>query len=270
MGIVNVTPDSFSDGGQFLETGRAVEHGLKLIDEGADILDVGGESTRPGADDVPAAEELRRVVPVIATLARTCRVPISVDTRKAAVARAAVDAGAAIVNDVTGLAGDADMAAVVRESGAGAIVMHMQGEPRTMQLDPKYTDVVAEVRSYFAERMERLTAAGIDVEALALDPGIGFGKTQQHNLVLLKHLSEFRGLGRPICLGISRKGILGLLTGRPRSERVIAGVAAACHGIVTGSVQLVRTHDVAATRDAILVMEGIRRCGEAASAIANG
>ena len=259
MGIVNVTPDSFSDGGRYADPSAAVEHGLRLVAEGADVLDVGGESTRPGSEPVPLDEELRRVVPVVAGLAKRTDVPVSVDTMKAEVARRCLDAGAAIVNDVTGLRGDPDMPAVCAATGAGVVVMHMQGTPQTMQLDPRYDDVVREVGGFFAERLNALAAVGIDREAIALDPGIGFGKTLDHNLALLANLAAFRRLGRPVCLGVSRKGLIGQITGRPRQERMAGTLAINCFAVAANSAHVLRVHDVAPTRDAALLYDAIVR-----------
>jgi dihydropteroate synthase len=261
LGIVNVTPDSFSDGGEHPTTDLAVAHALELVRQGADLLDVGGESTRPGAAVVPADEELRRVLPVVEALSGLTDVPISVDTSKAAVARACLAAGAHLVNDVTGLAGEADMVGVVREFGAGAIVMHMQGTPQTMQLDPRYEDVTAEVGRFFEQRLQDLAAAGIAGECVVLDPGIGFGKTFAHTLQLLDQLPAFQRFGRPVCLGVSRKGFLGKITGRPLGERAVASVAVACDAITRGAAQVLRVHDVAATRDAVQVLTAIRTGG---------
>jgi dihydropteroate synthase len=261
LGIVNVTPDSFSDGGRFFDPAAAVEHGLRLVAEGADLLDVGGESTRPGSQPVPAEEEIRRVVPVVRELALQTPVPISVDTSKAVVARECLEAGAAVINDVTAMTGDPDMAAVVRESGAGVILMHMQGTPATMQLAPRYGDVVAEVGAFLEERLHALDDLGISREQAAIDPGIGFGKTDAHNLRLLAGLGDLRRLGRPICLGVSRKGLLGRVLGRPTEGRLAASLAAACYGLAHGAVQIVRVHDVAATRDAVLLLGAVRSAG---------
>jgi dihydropteroate synthase len=260
MGIVNVTPDSFSDGGRFLATEAAVMHGVHLAEAGADILDVGGESTRPGATPVSADDELRRVVPVIEELARKVSVPLSVDTMKAGVARASLDAGAEIVNDVSGLR-DPAVVEIVKATGAAAVVMHMRGTPQTMQDNPVYDDVVAEVATYFEERLRALTESGIDADRIALDPGIGFGKTTAHNWQLVAHLARFARLGRPVCLGVSRKGFLGKHLGRDVHERLAAGLAVACFGAVAGAVQIVRTHDVAETRDAMLTLEQVRAHG---------
>ena len=250
IGIVNVTPDSFSDGGRFFDPEIAVEHALRLVAEGADILDIGGESTRPGADVVPIDEELRRVLPVIERLANQTACLISVDTSKAEVARACLDAGASILNDVAGLR-DPAMVEVAAQSGAGVVVMHMRGDPRTMQLNPSYGDVVGEVADYFAERIRTLTDAGIARSAIALDPGIGFGKTLEHTRLQLRELPKLQAFGLPICLGVSRKGFLGQVTGKPRPERLAGSLAVACFALAQGAAQILRVHDVAAHADAI-------------------
>ena len=253
MGVVNVTPDSFSDGGRYLDAQAAVAHGLRLAREGADILDVGGESTRPGADPVPAAEERRRVVPVIAGLRDAgCAARISVDTAKAEVAAAALDAGAEIVNDVTALRGDPEMAPLVAERGVDVCLMHMLGDPRTMQLDPHYVDVVAEVRDFLADRVAAAQAAGIGRERIVIDPGIGFGKTVEHNLALLSGTAELAALGLPVLIGTSRKSFLGRLTGREVGDRVAATVATNVMAYERGA-RIFRVHDVAAVRDALAV-----------------
>jgi dihydropteroate synthase len=259
MGIVNVTPDSFSDGGKFFDPAAAVDHALKLVADGADILDVGGESTRPGATSVPLDEELRRVVPVVAELAKRTTVPISVDTMKAEVARQCLDAGAHIINDVTGLRGDPDMARVAVESGAGVVVMHMKGNPQTMQLDPNYADVVGEIGAFFDERIAALTAAGIPRDAICLDPGIGFGKKLDHTLTQLANLDAYNRFGLPVCLGVSRKGFLGQITGRERPERMPASLAVACFAVAQGAAHVLRVHDVAPTRDAVKVWEAMSK-----------
>jgi dihydropteroate synthase len=257
MGIVNVTPDSFSDGGKFFDPSAAVEHALQLIAEGADILDVGGESTRPGAALVSLDEELRRVVPVVTELVKRTTVPISVDTMKAEVARRCLNAGAVIINDVTGLRGDPEMVRVAVEFGAGVVVMHMRGNPQTMQLDPNYTDVVAEIGEFFDERIRTLTAAGLARESLCLDPGIGFGKKLDHTLKQLGNLDAYSGFGLPVCLGVSRKGFLGQITGRERSERLAGSLAIACFAIAQSAAHILRVHDVAPTRDAVKLWEAI-------------
>ena len=252
MGIVNVTPDSFSDGGEFLRPEDAIEHGLRLEREGAEILDVGGESTRPGAAAVSAADEIERVLPVIEGLAGAgTRCEISIDTSKAEVAERALAAGAGIVNDVTALA-DARMGAVVADAGASLVLMHMRGTPRTMQDDPRYEDVVADVRSHLWERMEVATEAGVPEGSIMVDPGIGFGKTTEHNLELIARLGELRRLGRPIVLGASRKSFIGRITGRDVGERLGGSIAAAVLGAARGA-DVLRVPDVAATRDAIAV-----------------
>lgn len=258
MGIVNVTPDSFSDGGQFIDPGVAVAHGLHLVEEGADILDIGGESTRPNATPVPLEEELQRVVPVVTGLARQVSVPISVDTMKAEVARQCLEAGAAIVNDVVGFR-DPAMIAVAAEYRAGIVVMHMQGMPQTMQQNPHYSDVVREVGVFFEEQLHALANQGISPEAVCLDPGIGFGKTLDHTLELLGNLGAFSRFGRPICLGVSRKGFIGQICGRSRNERMAASLAVVCFAAARGEAHVLRVHDVAPTRDAALLLEAINR-----------
>ena len=258
MGIVNVTPDSFSDGGSFLDPARAVEHGVRLASGGADILDVGGESTRPGAAPVPTDEELRRVVPVVAELAKRTGIPISIDTMKAEVGERCLDAGASILNDVSGFR-DPAMTDLAARTGAGVVVMHMRGDPATMHLAPHYEDVVAEVDAFFAERIASLTAAGVDPAAICLDPGIGFGKTFDHTRRQLSGLRIHTRHGRPICLGVSRKGFLGQITGRPRPDRTAATLAVNCYAVATGCAHVLRVHDVAPTRDAALVAEFMLR-----------
>lgn len=256
MGIVNVTPDSFSDGGQFVSVSAATEHALRLVDEGADILDIGGESTRPGATPVTLEEELRRVVPVVCELARRTQVPISIDTSKAEVARQCLIAGAVIVNDISGLTLDADMPLVCRESSCGVIVMHMQGTPQTMQLDPRYDDVVADVCRYFSQRLEELAAAGIASERIVFDPGIGFGKTAEHNLDLLSHIAAFHALGRPVLIGHSRKRFLKKVLGREVEERN-AGTLGVSLALAAQGTDILRVHDVRATHDALLAWQTV-------------
>lgn len=257
MGIVNVTPDSFSDGGLWLDETAAVAHALDLVQEGVDILDVGGESTRPGATPVEDREELRRVLPVIRRLAKEVPVPISIDTRKPAVAAAAVEAGASIINDIEANRPDDDMARLVASSGAGYVCMHMQGSPVTMQVAPAYRDVVAEVTEFFEERMLRLASAGVAREQIVLDVGIGFGKTDAHNLRLLAALGRFTRHGRPLVLGVSRKSFIGRLLGAGVSDR-LPGTLACTTWAVHAGVQIVRTHDVRPTREAIRMTESIR------------
>ena len=261
MGVVNVTPDSFSDGGRFDSAAAAVEHGLRLIEQGADLLDVGGESTRPYAEAVAADEELRRVIPVVAELSRRAAVPISIDTSKARVAREAVEAGAEIINDITALAGDAAMPQVARETQAGVCAMHMQGTPQTMQDNPSYADVVADVLAYLRERRRSLVAAGIDPERLALDPGIGFGKTHQHNLTLLSHCDRFHELGSPLVVGPSRKGFIAKILQDKQADRT-AGTIGVALSLASQGVQIIRVHDVEPVRQALLLFEatgGIER-----------
>jgi dihydropteroate synthase len=257
MGVVNVTPDSFSDGGLYFDAGTAVEHGRVLAASGAAILDVGGESTRPGAAAVPVEEELRRVIPVIEGLAALgSGAAISVDTSKAAVAAAALDAGAAIVNDVTALRGDPAMAALVAERGAGVVLMHMVGDPRTMQDDPRYDDVVAEVREFLAERLAAATAAGIAAEKVWLDPGIGFGKTAAHNFELLRGLPELATLGRPLVVGTSRKSFIGRTDGSDTDERLGGTIATSVLAAASGATVL-RVHDVAEMAQAMAVTSAV-------------
>lgn len=254
MGVVNVTPDSFSDGGLWIDPQAAVAHGLELHAEGAGILDVGGESTRPGADPVGVAEELGRVVPVVRELcAALTGATVSIDTTKAQVAREAIDAGATYVNDVTALRGDPEMAAVVADAGCELCLMHMLGTPRTMQDDPSYGDVVAEVAAFLSERADFAIAAGVEPERIQLDPGIGFGKTLEHNLQLLGRLDEIAAIGFPVVAGLSRKSFLGTITGREEpAARVSASVAGAVLAWERGA-SVLRVHDVAATVDALKV-----------------
>jgi len=248
MGIVNVTPDSFSDGGRFLDSEAAIAHARRLREEGAAILDVGGESTRPGAEPVPEDEELRRVVPVIEALDGD----ISIDTTKAAVARAALAAGATIVNDVSAFRFDPAIAAVTAEAGAGCVLMHMLGEPRTMQADPRYGDVVSEVKAFLEERLAFAVAEGVPEQRVWLDPGIGFGKTVEHNLELLARLGEIVAIGRPVVIGASRKSFLGKLTGRQTDERLAGTIATTIIAYERGA-RIFRVHDVAPNADALQV-----------------
>jgi dihydropteroate synthase len=255
MGVVNVTPDSFSDGGLYLDAEAGIAHGRELAAAGAEILDVGGESTRPGAAVVPAEEELQRVVPVIRGL-RDLGGRISVDTSKAGVAEAALDAGAAIVNDVTALRGDPEMGPLCAERGVTVVLMHMLGDPRTMQDDPRYDDVVAEVKAFLAGRLEAATAAGIAEERIWLDPGIGFGKTGAHNMELLRRLGELRDLGRPLVVGTSRKSFIGRVDGSAADQR-LGGTIASSVIAAAGGADVLRVHDVAEMRQALTVAETI-------------
>jgi dihydropteroate synthase len=254
MGVLNVTPDSFSDGGLYLSVDAAVRHAEEMAHAGAQVIDVGGESTRPGADPVPEAEEVERVVPVVERIAAGgLGARVSVDTRKLAVAEAALQAGARIVNDVSAFRAAPEMAGLVASSGAGCCLMHMLGDdPRTMQADPRYGDVVAEVKAFLEERLAFATGEGVPEESVWLDPGIGFGKTVEHNLELLRRLDEIVAIGRPVVIGASRKSFLGKLTGRPERERVAATVAANVVALERGA-SIFRVHDVAETVDALKV-----------------
>jgi dihydropteroate synthase len=253
MGIVNVTPDSFSDGGLYLDARAAIDHALALEDSGAAILDVGGESTRPGASPVAENEELRRVIPVIEGLREAgSRAQISIDTSKAAVAAAALQAGATLVNDVTALRADPEMAELVARSGADCCLMHMLGEPRTMQRDPRYEDVVSEVKAFLEERLEVAVGAGIAEERVVLDPGIGFGKTTEHNLELLRRIGELVALGRPVAIGTSRKSFLGKITARPVEDRIAATIATNVLAYAAGA-RIFRVHDAGPIHDALAI-----------------
>lgn len=257
MGILNATPDSFSDGGRHASGAGALDHARRMIAEGAEIIDIGGESTRPGAAEVPAEEEIARTVPVIRALRGEWGGLISIDTWKAAVAAAALEAGADIVNDISGLTGDADMTAVCRDAGCGVVVMHMQGTPRTMQLSPHYEDVVAEVHAFFLERLATLTAAGIHEESLCFDPGIGFGKMLEHNLALLRDLGSLAPAGRPLLLGVSRKSFIGRLLGSEQIEdRVWPTVAITARARDAGA-RIHRVHDVKPNAEALRMTEAI-------------
>ena len=256
MGIVNVTPDSFSDGGRLLDVEAAVAHALQLEREGADFLDVGGESTRPGAAPVAFEEERRRVVPVVAELARRTSLPISVDTTKGEVARLALEAGATIVNDISGLTFDPRMPDVCRDAGAGVVCMHIQGTPQTMQQDPRYEDVVREIVEYFERRLAALDAAGIPAARVVLDPGIGFGKTAQHNIEILSSIARFRGLGRPVLIGHSRKRFLTKILGRTVDERT-AGTIGVSIALAQLHADILRVHDSAAVKDALRAWQAI-------------
>lgn len=260
MGIVNATPDSFSDGGAHADAAGACAHCDQLLAEGVDILDIGGESTRPGAEMPSVAEELARVLPVVRH-AVTLGVPVSVDTSRPEVIRAVLDAGADIVNDVRALTWPGALGAVVAHGQAGTCLMHMQGQPQTMQVAPAYQDVVAEVKAFLAERVAQVRAAGIADERITLDPGYGFGKLIEHNLGLFQHQQELLSLGLPLLVGWSRKGMLGQITGRPKGERLVASVAAALAAIARGA-RIVRVHDVAATVDAVKVWQAAGLAGE--------
>jgi dihydropteroate synthase len=256
MGIVNVTPDSFSDGGQFLDAKRAVEHALRLVEEGAEMLDIGGESTRPGAAPVAEVEELRRVLPVVEELAGRVRVPLAIDTMKPAVARAALAAGASMVNDVGASRAERAMWDLVAETGAGYVCMHSQGTPQTMQVNPHYANVASEVDEFFAAQLQQLQDCGIQQEQIILDVGIGFGKTREHNLKLLGALPRFRRHARPLLLGVSRKSFLAQGRATPVAERLPAGLACVSLAVAAGA-QVVRAHEVAETLAAIRMTEAI-------------
>ena len=258
MGVVNVTPDSFSDGGMFASSADAIAYGMRLVEEGADILDVGGESTRPGAAPVSLKEERRRTLSVITGLAG-CGVPVAIDTRKPELMREAVEAGASMINDIGALGAGGAIEAVVR-TDAAVCIMHMQGEPQTMQSSPAYGNVVGEVRDFLRARVETAVHAGIPRDRIAVDPGFGFGKTLEHNLTLLRGLGEFADLGAAILVGLSRKTMLGRITGRDVGARLHASVAAALIAVKNGA-QIVRVHDVAATRDALAVWQAATRNG---------
>ena len=253
MGILNTTPDSFSDGGLFLDAERAIAHGVAMAEQGAHILDVGGESTRPGAQPVSVQQELDRVIPVIEGLRERVAVPLSVDTSKPEVMRAAVAAGAGMINDVMALRAEGALEAAA-ELGVPVCLMHMQGEPRTMQKDPRYGDVVGEVRAFLRSRIEACTAAGIPPGNLVIDPGFGFGKTVEHNLELLRRLREFQALGPPLLVGLSRKSLIGRILGRPVEQRLPASLALALMAVQNGA-HILRVHDVAATVDAVRLYE---------------
>lgn len=258
MGILNVTPDSFSDGGRYLDVQQAVAHAETMIAEGATLIDVGGESSRPGASPVSVDEELARVVPVVCALADTVDVFISVDTYKAEVAQRALEAGAHIVNDITALSADPDMAAVVAEMEAGVVLMHMKGTPRTMQQAPEYEDVVSEVGTWLEKKIRNAEAQGIAAERIIIDPGIGFGKTTEHNLQLLKRLSEFQALNRPLLIGTSRKSFIGNILDVPMTESVEGTAATVCWAIAHGA-DIVRVHDVKANVRAAQMTDALCR-----------
>jgi len=254
LGIINVTPDSFSDGGRFFDPEAAIEQGLRLVAEGADILDIGGESTRPGAEPLEAEEELRRVLPVVAALCEQTSRPISIDTSKALVARSAIDVGAEIINDVTAFRGDPEMLPLAADAGCGVCAMHMQGTPLTMQQSPQYDDVVEEVLDFLRGRRDALIAAGIEQARIALDPGIGFGKTAEHNLMLLRNAWRLHDLGCPVLVGHSRKRFIGEVLGSIEADRT-AGTIGVALSMARQGVQVLRVHDVAAVWQALLLFE---------------
>lgn len=258
MGVLNVTPDSFSDGGRFYDPVKAVQHGLKLARDGADIIDVGGESTRPGSEGIPVQEEMRRVIPVIEALAREVKVPISVDTYKSEVAARALEAGAAMVNDISAMRFDPRMAEVIAEYGVPVVLMHMLGTPKDMQLDPRYKDLLGEILDFLRARIEWAVSRGIAEDQIIVDPGIGFGKTLEHNLFLLKNLSRFSCLGRPILLGTSRKSFIGKILGVDVDQREEGTAATVALGICNGA-NIVRVHDVARMVPVVRVTDAVMK-----------
>ena len=257
MGIVNVTPDSFSDGGKFAQTDLAVAHALSLVEEGADILDIGGESTRPNAVPVGLQEELDRVIPVVEDLVKQIKIPISIDTYKPQVMQAAIAAGASIVNDVRALQ-ENDALEIVAASNVGVCLMHMQGTPQTMQVNPQYADVVSEVKAFLQQRLSLCEAEGIAKDRILLDPGFGFGKTRAHNITLIQHLASFASLGQPLLVGLSRKSVLGQVTGHDVDARLYASVAASVISAMVGA-KILRVHDVKATVEALKVVIAIQQ-----------
>jgi dihydropteroate synthase len=260
MGVLNVTPDSFSDGGRFFDPLRAVQQGLKLAQDGADIIDIGGESTRPGSGSITVTEELRRVIPIIEALGEEVATPLSIDTQKAEVAARALGAGAAIVNDVSALRFDPEMAAVVAENQAAIVLMHMSGTPGDMQVDPRYDDLLGEISLFLQESVDRAQANGVAPDRIIVDPGIGFGKTVEHNLLILKHLSEFRSLGKPILLGASRKSFIGHILQTEVDQRE-EGTAASVTVAICNGANIVRVHDVAKMAPVVRMTDAILRAG---------
>lgn len=258
MGVLNVTPDSFSDGGRFYDPVKAVQHGLRLARDGADIIDVGGESTRPGSEAIPAQEEIRRVIPVIEALAHEVKVPISIDTYKSQVADRALEAGAAMVNDISAMRFDPAMAEVVAKHRAPVVLMHMLGTPKDMQVDPKYKDVVGEILDFLEARIHWAVSKGVAEDRIIVDPGIGFGKTLEHNLSLIKNLSRFRSLGKPILLGTSRKSFIGKILGVDVNQREEGTAATVALGICNGA-NIVRVHDVARMVPVVRVTDAVMR-----------
>lgn len=265
MGILNVTPDSFSDGGRYIDPQAAIDHASNMVAEGADLIDIGAESSRPGSEPVGDEEEIRRLMPVVEAVCKKLSVPISVDTTKAGVARRALDAGASIINDISALRFDPSMAGVVASSGAGVILMHMQGTPKTMQQDPQYKDVVLEVREFLSQRLAAAQQAGIGRDQILLDPGFGFGKTVEHNLTLLSQLEDLSELGRPLVVGVSRKAFIGQVLGRGVESR-FPGAAAAVAVALQRGARVVRVHEVGPIRDVVRMVEAIvPRSGSALS-----
>jgi dihydropteroate synthase len=259
MGILNVTPDSFSDGNHYFDQGRAVEHALQMVEEGADIIDIGGESTRPGAETVTQYEELRRVIPVIDAIAGKISVPISIDTYKASVAGTALEAGASIINDISGLRFDPDMSKVAAQAGVPVIMMHIKGTPRDMQKDPVYSDLIKEIMDYLRDSVGIAETAGVDRSRIVIDPGIGFGKTFEHNLQILKNLASFNALELPILVGVSRKAFIGKILGGAVPDERLEGTAAAVAISVMNGASIVRVHDVKEMTKVVKVADAIKR-----------
>lgn len=257
MGVLNVTPDSFSDGGRYTNPDAAVAHALRMVEQGADVLDIGAESTKPGALPIDQEEERRRLIPIVRAICRQTTIPVSIDTTKASIAQQALDAGAALINDISALRFDARMGEVVAKSGAGLILMHMQGNPQTMQHAAQYTDVVEEVRQFLKTRLDAAKESGIPPERILLDPGIGFGKNCQHNVVLLDRLDALLTLGRPLVVGVSRKAFIGKILGRPIDERLMGTAGAVAVAVMKGA-RMVRVHDVAPIRDVVKMIEAIQ------------
>lgn len=257
MGVLNVTPDSFSDGGRYTNPDAAVAHALRMVEQGADVLDIGAESTKPGALPIDEEEERRRLIPIVRAICRQTTIPVSIDTTKASIAQQALDAGAALINDISALRFDARMGEVVAKSGAGLILMHMQGNPQTMQHAAQYTDVVEEVRQFLKTRLDAAKESGIPPERILLDPGIGFGKNCQHNVVLLDRLDALLTLGRPLVVGVSRKAFIGKILGRPIDERLMGTAGAVAVAVMKGA-RMVRVHDVAPIRDVVKMIEAIQ------------
>jgi dihydropteroate synthase len=268
MGVLNVTPDSFSDGGRYYEKEKAVAHGLRMVEEGADLLDVGGESTRPGSKPLPLEEELTRVLPVIEALARGVDVPISIDTYKSTVAQRAIDAGASIINDISGLRFDPSLARVAANHDTPIILMHIRGTPETMQKDVQYDSLFSEILRSLSESIQEAESAGVDPGQIVVDPGIGFGKTAEHNLLILKNLSEFRVLGKPILLGTSRKSFIGKILKEEADQRLEGSLSSIAIGVLHGA-HIIRTHDVLPARKVIAVADAIRLAGDTKERMVN-
>jgi dihydropteroate synthase len=265
MGVLNVTPDSFSDGGRHMHPDAAVAHALSMVEQGADVLDIGAESTKPGAVPIDEAEERRRLIPIVRAICRQTTIPVSIDTTKASIAQEALDVGAALINDISALRFDARMGDVVAKSGAGLILMHMQGNPQTMQYAAQYTNVAEEVWQFLKTRLDAAKQAGIHPDRILLDPGIGFGKNCQHNVVLLDRLDAFHTLGRPLVVGVSRKAFIGKILGRPIDERLMGTAGAVAVAVIKGA-RMVRVHDVAPIRDVVRIIEAIQNHQESTGA----